>query len=124
MDTPPPVDNIFVATKPFKYDDLLKSTASPSPDSTPLLISAPKEFLIAPPAAVEESKSFILVDNSKVITLPSSLSLDIVAYSPPATSLSVKEEDLKEMFKITYTFDRFRPKVYWLRCWLIFNPYY
>lgn len=77
-------NNLFVGTRPYKYDDLLKSSASPSASPTLLLISAPTQLLIAPPLIKEESKGFILIDN--VISLPSP-SREIILSSPSSSSI-------------------------------------
>lgn len=83
-------DGLFVATKPFRYDDLLKTKKSSaqqpllSASPSQLLIAAPTQLLIAPPLIKEESKGFILIDN--VISLPSP-SRDIILSSSSSSSI-------------------------------------
>ena len=109
-------DDLFVGTRPFHYKDL-EEKGKPSSWAPPL-ITAPV------PVAVEQTKEFVLVNSSDIICLPSTLIRDVVCYTPACSSLILKGENLKLMFQITYTMDRFRPKVYWLGTSLIFNPFY
>lgn len=57
------VDNVFVGTRPYKYEDILKRI-EPSPQH-PLLITAPTQLLIEAPSPTPdvETKAFILIDN-------------------------------------------------------------